>query len=153
MVKKHMWQILVLSILSVAVSTYLLYVHYTPSTDICLPNSHGNNGCDIVNKSKYAEFFGIPLGLAGMGMFSLVAALAAMYILDTKIHPKGVNKKKIVENVYKLILFNLLFVVYLVYVEVYLLHAICTFCTVLHVFIIYMFITILLAKKKITPKT
>lgn len=135
-----MWHVFILSIFSVVISGYLFYVHYAPSTDVCLPNGHGGNGCDIVNKSKYSEFFGIPLGLAGMGMFSFLAILSGIFVFDRKIKPQGLNKKKISNYIFYLLLLDLLFVFYLVYVEVYLLHAICTFCTILHIFIAYKFV-------------
>ncbi len=57
----------------VALAGYLTYVHYRPGSLICT----GGGGCETVQESSYAELFGIPVALLGLGAYVAVLVLVA----------------------------------------------------------------------------
>lgn len=118
--------ILFLSILGILLSTLTIQSHYAADDGFCLTGG----GCDIVNKSKYAEFFGIPLGVFGILWFLAY----------------GVSNE---ENRRYLSIAGLIGVAYLVYIEVAVLYAICSTCTAIHALILILAAnSLILAKSK-----
>ena len=97
------------SILGILLSLLTIQAHYAPDDGFCLPGG----GCDIVNKSQYSEFFGIPLGFFGILWF-----LGYMFSNET-------NRKY-------LSIAGIIGVAYLVYIELAVLYAICSTCTAIH---------------------
>jgi uncharacterized membrane protein len=63
----------VTTLFGVAVAGYLTYVHYRPDSLICT----GGGGCETVQESAYAELFGVPVALLGLGAYLTVLALVA----------------------------------------------------------------------------
>lgn len=67
--RKFRLALLILSGVGIAVATYLVYIHYAGIKPICAVTG----GCELVQKSKWSEFLGIPvadIGLAGyLGIF------------------------------------------------------------------------------------
>lgn len=61
------------AIVGVAVAGYLTYVHYRPDSLICT----GGGGCETVQESTYAELFGVPVALLGLGAYLTVLGLVA----------------------------------------------------------------------------
>lgn len=61
----------VIALAGVAVAGYLTYVHYRPGALICT----SGGGCETVQESSYAELFGVPVALFGLGAYLLVLAL------------------------------------------------------------------------------
>jgi uncharacterized membrane protein len=68
-----------LALIGIGVSGYALYLHEVPSAaSFC--NINAVFSCDKVNRSAYAELFGVPIALIGMlgyGFMSLTAVLHA----------------------------------------------------------------------------
>lgn len=107
-----------LAILGLLVSTYMTIFKLTSNEKMCL----GNGGCSKVNSSIYAEVYGIPVAVIGMGGYATILAMLAM---ETR-------SKFLTENgtmvVFGLALVGFLFTLYLIYVELALIHALCPFC-------------------------
>ncbi len=83
------------------------------------------NSCNAVTNSTYSSLFGIPVALIGLlGFVLLIAATAYAY---------AVNDKKALKPLLLISTAGLAFVSYLIYLEVTVLHAICSICTVSHV--------------------
>jgi len=77
--------------------------------------------CGLVTSSKYSHIFGTPVALLGLLWFAAIIVL-------------GVSRPSFA--VYLLLplwLAAVIIVGYLVYVEVFLLHAICLYCTLAHI--------------------
>src|SRR5258708_22089556 len=107
-----------LALLGLAVSIYMTVFKVTEDEKMCL----GNGGCSKVNSSVYAEIYGIPVAVVGVGGYF---ALAALLFLE--------DRSKFLQQDGTLIIFGLaliafLFTLYLIYVEVALIKALCPFC-------------------------
>jgi uncharacterized membrane protein len=75
MTDRRLWRAAVaLSVIGIAIASYLVYVHYADVKPIC-SISHG---CETVQKSKYAKLAGVPVALIGLGGY--VAILASLFI-------------------------------------------------------------------------
>jgi uncharacterized membrane protein len=75
MTDRRLWQAaMVLSLVGIAIASYLVYIHYADVKPIC-SISHG---CETVQKSKYAKLAGIPVAL--IGLLGYLAILASLFV-------------------------------------------------------------------------
>jgi uncharacterized membrane protein len=82
-------------------------------------------GCETVQSSRYAFFFGVPVALWGVGAYLVLLLLALI----------GLQPRWMLERWVGLALFaaaavGLLFTAYLTYLEAYVIHAWCQWCLV-----------------------
>ncbi len=106
-----------LSIIGLALSGYLAYVHYVPETlDSSFCNLSDFVSCSTVNSSSYATFFGIPVAVFGVAGFLLLAFLSVGTIKYHRIW------------LFYLSLGALLFMFYLLIIELFVLKTICLYC-------------------------
>ncbi len=105
--------ILFVSVLGILFSILTIHSHYATDEGFCIVGGE----CDIVNKSKYSEFLGIPLGVFGILWF-------LSYNLSNETGRKYLS------------LAGVLGVIYLVYIELAVLQAICSTCTIIHILIL-----------------
>lgn len=127
--------LLVLAALGVADAIYLTLVHYDSQVALVCSDS-GFVNCTRVITSKYAYVPGteIPISLPGLGWCLVLAALAVMGIwLGTERRWLGIAQ-------FVWTLLGMGTVLYLVYVEIVLLHNLCAWCTVLHALIMLAFL-------------
>lgn len=94
-----------------AIATYLTVVHYQGGVPVC-----ASDGCEVVQRSRYAELFGVPVALLGALAF---ATLLASALLQSPVVLAGAAA---------LALASVVFAFYLVYVQAVVLDAICTWC-------------------------
>lgn len=79
-------------------------------------------GCETVLYSYYANFLGLPLAYWGMSFYAVIVALIAMRLWLSKI---------IFEKIYYLfIACGFLFSLYLLYVQIFDLKTLCTYCMI-----------------------
>lgn len=128
---------LLLSVAGVAVSSYLTVEHYTTSTTLACPNT-GVLNCLKVTTSAESKLLGIPVALLGLlyflgmvalclpGMWRAAASRVAWLRLGAS-------------------LAGVAMVVYLIYVELFVLDAICLWCTAAHAIALALFTAIALA--------
>lgn len=109
--------IAVLSVLGVAVSAISLQRHYAKSqSKFCDVAVQFN--CDIVNRSEFSSFFGIPVAGIGVAGYGIVLALATIY-----------RSRHWVPNILLAgALAGLVFALYLTYVEGFVLDTWCILC-------------------------
>jgi uncharacterized membrane protein len=119
-----------LSILGILVSTYMTIFKLTDNAKMCL----GNGGCSVVNSSSYAEVSGIPVALIGVGGY-----LAILVILLAENRSKFF-KQNATMIIFGLALVGFFFTVYLIYVELALIHALCPFCVTSQITMTILFI-------------
>jgi len=124
------WQIisLILILLGLLDSAYLTYIHYAPEQLTCSIK----RGCDIVNLSKYATLWGIPVAAYGI-FFYLVGG----FII--------VNKQRFL---LAWTIIGLLVSAYLTYLEAFVIKAWCQWCLVSAIIIILLFILALVNTRK-----
>ena len=107
-----------LAVLGILVSVYMTIYKLTENPNMCL----GNGGCSTVNSSRYAVIYGIPVAVLGIGGYLAILALLWMERRTSFL------SENITLVVFGLALIGFLFTLYLVYVELALIHALCPFC-------------------------
>jgi len=126
-----------LSILGVADSTYLTIAHYSQSVVLACPTTSFIN-CAKVTSSSYSEIFGIPVPLLGLSFFIV------LFIIELPVF--WTNNFQWITNLrLAFVSIGMLSVLWFVYVELDKLHAICLYCTGVHVLTFVSFVTILFA--------
>jgi uncharacterized membrane protein len=127
-----------LSVAGLGVSVYLTYVHYTEPTQLACPDT-GVVNCTKVTTSPESMLFGhIPVALAGAVFFlgMAVLCLPAMWRRSERV----VTWTRMAGAVAGIVM-----VVWLIYVEAVRVHAICVWCTVVHVIAFALFVAVLAA--------
>jgi uncharacterized membrane protein len=109
--------IAVLAVAGLAVSAYLLTVHWGWWSAVCL----GVGDCEAVNTSRFSEFLGVPVALLGMG------AYAAIFILALAAR-RGLAPVWARRGIFALAAVGVIFSVYLTYIELFVLYEICPWC-------------------------
>lgn len=107
-----------LSVLGLLVSIYMTIYKVTSNNSMCL----GSGDCSTVNASKYSEVNGIPVAVIGVLGY---AAILAVHYFE--------NRNRFFKQNGTLIIFGMaltgfLFTLWLIYVEVAILKALCPFC-------------------------
>lgn len=122
---------LLLGIIGLAVSVYLLIPYLTESTvDFCLIAAEGGvSGCDVVRTSPYANLFGIPLPLWGIGYYLFVIGYTLLRWWQPALI-KSFEKKLGFQPDFVAVTFGFFFSLYLTYLEAFVIHAWCSFCVV-----------------------
>ena len=107
-----------LAVLGLLVSIYMTIYKVTSNNSMCL----GSGDCSTVNASKYSEVNGIPVAV--FGVIGYAAILAVLYLE---------NRNRFFKQNGTLLIFGMaltgfLFTLWLIYVEVAILRALCPFC-------------------------
>jgi uncharacterized membrane protein len=106
--------LLALTLLGVAVASYLTYIHYAGIKPLCGRNG---GGCEIVQTSEYSKLAGVPVALIGLiGYVTILASLLAPESEHTRLATVA------------LAVVGFGFSAYLTYREIYSIHHICEWC-------------------------
>jgi uncharacterized membrane protein len=134
---------LTLSVLGLAVSLYLTYEHYTGSTTLACPAT-GAIDCARVTASAWSSILGIPVAPLGLVFF------AAMVVLCL---PSMLRRPSLVLDVVRLGFcgVGLLMALYLLWAELFQIHAICLWCTGVHILTFLLFATLLIGRALVEP--
>ena len=128
---KRLTQITVtLTIIGLLVAIYMTIFKLTNNESMCI----GNSGCSVVNASGYSEVNGIPVAVIGM-----IGYLAILGVLWLERKP-GFFKTNGSLIFFGLSLTGFLFTVWLIFVEVALIKALCPFCVTSQVMMTAIFI-------------
>lgn len=139
--------ILILSIVGVFISSYLTVTHHKYKKDkdyksTCRWFTEGKNDpCKSVSTSKYAEFKGIPLSIAGILMFSIIFIFEFFYF--------KFKKNIALYFILFLTIFAIIIYSYLTYLELYKINAICPLCVTTFIIIGIIFVLNLMQIKKL----
>jgi uncharacterized membrane protein len=109
----------VLAVLGLGVAVYLAYVEITHVEAICGPIGE----CNIVQSSPYAQIFGMPIAVLGVLFYLLVGFLWA----GQKYLP-GCWAGLVEVGLLGLTVAGLLFSIYLTWLELFVIQAICAWC-------------------------
>jgi uncharacterized membrane protein len=107
-----------LAVLGLLVSIYMTVYKVTSNNAMCL----GSGDCSTVNASRYSEVNGIPVAI--FGVIGYLAILATHYFENRN----SFFKQNSALMIFGMALTGFLFTVWLIYVEVAILKAICPFC-------------------------
>jgi uncharacterized membrane protein len=105
--------LIVLTLLGLAVASYVTYVHYAGIKPACT----SGESCTKVQTSRYAEIEGVPVALVGL--------IGYVLILLTLLAPDGENTRFALAG---LTVGGFAFSAYLTYREIFSIHAICEEC-------------------------
>jgi uncharacterized membrane protein len=111
--------ILITALVGMLTSGYLTYVKVFDTPIYCTP---GLGDCTTVNSSSYSELLGIPIAI--FGILSFLAILLGVLLSE---------RLKLVKQYQVLLIFGIsffgfLYSLYLTYLEIFVIHAICQWC-------------------------
>jgi len=133
--------ITVMAIAGLAISIYLTTVHYAGVPLVC--NTTGIINCSAVTTSQYSVVPGtkMPITIPGMLWFVVSGGLAIYALAQRRRQQIEPERLRLIQLLWSGV--GLLFVLYLVYAEIVLLHNICEWCTVIHVLTLATFLVTL----------
>jgi uncharacterized membrane protein len=108
-----------LAAIAVAVTGYLTWVHFSGSAALCA----GAGGCETVQASRYATVLGLPVALFGLALDLTVLGLGLWRLWAGDATPYAA-----VLGLFGLCLAGALYSVYLVYLQLFVIGAICPWC-------------------------
>jgi uncharacterized membrane protein len=114
---------LVVALVGLAVSAYLTVEHFTSPAVLACPEGAVVN-CAKVTSSPYSEVAGIPVAVLGLAYFVVMAALLT---------PAGWRQRRLDPVRVGGVGLGVLTVLYLVWVELFRVNALCLWCTAVHV--------------------
>jgi uncharacterized membrane protein len=129
---------LALSLVAVAVAAYLTVTHYADPTALACPDT-GIVNCTLVTTSSWSAIAGVPLAVLGLGWAVVMAGLCVPWAWRSP--ARWVDGARL-----GLSAVGAAMVVYLVYVELFRLSAICLWCTAMHVTAVCLFGVVLAAR-------
>ena len=112
------WTIIIISLIGILDSTYLAVEHYTGGSIVCVISS----GCNEVATSEYSTIRGVPLALFGVIFYFSIFISSVLYL--------DMRKKKILKWLISLSVIGFLFSLYFVYLQLFVIKAICFYCMV-----------------------
>ena len=121
---------IVLAVIGLLVSIYMTIYKLTDNDKMCI----GSSGCSVVNASPYSEVSGIPVAVFGVGGYTAILAVLSLEKRNRFLRENGTLL------FFGFSIFGFLFTVWLIYVEVALIHALCPFCLTSQVVMTVIFI-------------
>lgn len=119
-----------LAIVGLLVSIYMTVYKYTGNDGMCL----GSGECSTVNASRFSEVNGIPVAVLGIVGY---AAILAVHFFENH---NSFFKQNGTLLLFGMALTGFIFTVWLVYVEIALLRALCPFCVTSQVAMTILFV-------------
>ena len=133
---------LVLALAGLVVSAYLTVEHYTSSVALACPDV-GVINCQKVTSSQQSELFGLPVALLGL-LFFVVMVVATLPVV-WRVPSKALRRTRL-----GLAVLGVAFVIYLIYVELFVVDAICLWCTAVHVLTLALFAVVALGTASVS---
>ena len=127
-----------LALIGIGISAYLTYIHFNEIEPVCLPGTD----CVKVLSSRYAQMWGIPLSLFGLLMYVALTALGFLNLVE-----RIRRQDLIATSIYALALSGTLFSIYLYYLEIFEIHAFCSWCIASSIVMFKLFILSLINLK------
>jgi uncharacterized membrane protein len=122
---------LIVSVLGLADAAYLTYEHFTQSASFACPENAAVN-CVKVTTSPESHVFGIPVAVLGLAFFLFMVAINS---------PWGWRAPRPAVHWARLgsVVVGIIFVLYLIWAELFKINAICLYCTGVHVLTFILF--------------
>jgi uncharacterized membrane protein len=123
-----------LALVGLGVSTYLTIAHYGSGLALACPDS-GVVNCEKVTTSPQSVIVGVPVAVLGLVFFGAMVLMNAPRAWRSPSPRVRVTRLGVAA-------FGVAFAVYLVYTELFTIHAICLWCTSAHVMAFLLFAVI-----------
>ena len=107
---------LLAAVVGLGAAVYLTYIKLADVSPVCLPGG----GCETVAQSEYSSIFGVPVAAFGVAFSAVLIATILAWLRS--------RDRRLVYASYALGLFGIVFVAYLTYLELFVIHAVCTWC-------------------------
>lgn len=135
----------VASLLGLGVATYLTVAHYSPQALVCVTNATFN--CEKVTTSAQSVVFGVPVAVLGLAFFVPMTALV------TPMAWRSANPL-VAPLRLALATTGIGFIFYLLYVELFVVHAICLWCSSVHLLTFVVFVCVVTGwDEALAPRT
>ncbi len=120
------------AVVGLGVSIYLTIEHFTHGATLACPESATVN-CLKVTTSRWSSIAGVPVAVLGLAYFAVMAILVLVPGLRRPVVPLRVVGA----------VAGVLTALYLVYIELFRVDAICLWCTAVHLCVLVLFVTVL----------
>lgn len=138
---KLRWIISIIATVAIglAISVYLTLHHYRMMSGLpeyqsfCAISEYID--CDMVNSSSYSEFNGLPIALFGAGVYASIIGLMSLSIFV-----RGIVIEQYMNLISLIGLASFGISIYLAYVSVFILHAICFLCVITYFINLFIFL-------------
>ncbi|HMP67205.1 MAG TPA: vitamin K epoxide reductase family protein [Candidatus Paceibacterota bacterium] len=127
--------IIALAIVGLADTSYLTTKHYSEASIVC----NIFDKCDIVTSSKYNNIAGVPISMIGVIYYLSIIFLVNLYLF--------LKKNLIIKIATSLSMIAFLFSVWLVYLQFFVLNAVCGYCMLSATVSTLIFVTIIFLSK------
>jgi uncharacterized membrane protein len=139
------WTTWVLSIVGLGVSTYLTIVHYSTAVSLACPES-GTINCEKVVTSPQSVVFGIPVAVLGLAFYVFLVAANSPWAWRSRRPTLPwsflASRPALYWARVASMVVGIVFVLYLIYTELFTIKAICLWCTSVHVITFFLFVLI-----------
>lgn len=137
---RHRMLVAALALVGVLLATYLTLYHYGfVGALVC----GANESCEKVQLSRYAMFLGVPVALLGLGGYLLLLVVALAGLESRFAVGHGITQVLAMISG-----FGVAFTIYLTYLEVFEIHALCRWCMGSAVLIIAIFVASLVGLRQ-----
>lgn len=127
-----------LSLAAVAIASYLTVAHYADPGSLACPETGAVN-CTLVTTSSWSVVLGIPVAVLGLAWSVAMAGLTLPWSWRTG--SAGLDRARIALSGVGAVT-----VLYLIYVELFRIGAVCLWCTAIHVLAVGLFAVVLAAR-------
>ena len=133
---------LVVAVIGLTVSTYLAVVKLVHQDVLCFA---GADDCNIVNNSAYSMWRGIPVAI--LGVLGYLVILALLFIMGKQ----KIESSVIILALFGITVFGTVYSLYLTYVELFIIHAVCPWCltSAIAMFVLFIISAIILGRSKV----
>lgn len=125
---------LVICVAGIAVASYLTYAHYTDASVLACSDK-GVINCAKVTTSAQSRFLGMPVAVLGLAYFVAMTVICSPWLWRRPERFIRIGRLVAATG-------GLAMVLYLLYAELFIIDAICLYCTVVHVLTLLLFIAV-----------
>ncbi len=125
----------ILSLAGLGVSIYLTITHYSTAVTLACPDTGAIN-CGKVTTSPESIVFGIPVAVLGLAFFVFMVAVNSPPAWRSPL--RAIHLARVIS-----VIVGIVFVIYLIYAELFKVNAICLWCTSVHAITFALFVLIL----------
>jgi uncharacterized membrane protein len=140
-----------LSLLAVGLTAYLTVTHYTDPTALACPAT-GIINCTAVTTSSWSVILGVPVALLGLLWALGMAGLNSPWAWRAQTRA-GASAARLSSARLALAGAGAVMVLYLVYIELFRVDAICLWCTGVHITAVALFAAVLAARASLANRT
>ena len=139
-----LWSSLGLSLVAVGIASYLTVTHYSDPAALACPDT-GIVNCTLVTTSTWSVIAGVPVAVLGLAWAAAMVLLTLPVVW--RMHRPWVDALRLAGATA-----GALMVLYLVYVELFRVGAICLWCTAIHLIALCLFGVVLTSRVANDPE-